>query len=64
MASTTIMTVQLIVLLQPGSPSIDFSLRQQLGEELNKYSCFHSDPIVCFMFISCSPCNHVEFMRH
>ena len=33
------------------------------GEELNKHSCFRSDPIVCLMLVSCSPCNHVQFMR-
>ena len=32
------------------------------GEELNKHSCFRSDPIVCFMLVSCSPCNHVQFI--
>ena len=26
------------------------------GEELNKHSCFRSDPIFCFMLVSCSPC--------
>ena len=33
------------------------------GEELNKHSCFRSDPIVCFMLVLFSPCNHVQFMR-
>ena len=33
------------------------------GEELNKHSCFRSDPIFCFMFVSCLPCNRVQFIR-
>ena len=33
-----------------------------IGEELNKHSCFRSDPIVCFMLVSCSPCNPVQFV--
>ena len=42
----------------PGRPKIWMT-----GEELNEHSCFRSDPIVCFMLVSCSPCNHVQFMR-
>ena len=33
------------------------------GEELNKHSWFRSDPIVRFMLVSCSSCDHVQFMR-
>ena len=50
--------------------NVDFLKSSQLnaqtqtpGEELNKHSCFRSDLIVCFMLVSCSPCNHVQFMR-
>ena len=34
-------------------------VRVRNEEELNKHPCFHSDPVVCFMFVSGSPCNHV-----
>ena len=33
------------------------------GEELNKHSCFRSDPIYCFMFVLYLPCNDAQFMR-
>ena len=55
----------------PGPPTYEsgalpIALRgpaQMSGEELNKHSCFRSDPIVCFMPVSCSPCNHLQLMR-
>ena len=31
--------------------NINEDLTMTSGEELNKHSCFRSDPIVCFMFV-------------